>query len=94
VVSLAAGTFTIAESHYVMLNKGIALRGAGPGVTTLQRTNGAALGSYRPRGNPSSMMMVGQMRCSNNTTSTTLTVDAAAGTNSVRVASPIGFSVG
>ena len=44
--ALAAGTFTIAEGNYVLLNKGITLRGAGPGVTMLQRTDGARLGSY------------------------------------------------
>ena len=76
VVSLSAGTFTIAEGNYVMLNKGITLRGAGPGVTTLQRTNGATLGSYRPGSNPSPMIIVGPMRWNNNTTSTTLTADA------------------
>ena len=35
VVQLGAGTFTIAEGHYVLLNKGITLRGAGPGSTIL-----------------------------------------------------------
>ena len=46
VVSLAAGTFTIAEGEYVLVNKGITLRGAGPGITILNRTDGARLGSY------------------------------------------------
>jgi len=94
VVSLAAGTFTIAEGSYVMLGKGITLRGAGPGVTTLQRTNGATLGSYRPGRNPSPMMIVGPMRWNNETTSSILTADAVAGTNSVHVRSTAGFSVG
>jgi polygalacturonase len=40
-VMLGAGTFTIAEGNYVLLNKGITLRGAGPGVTILQRDQGA-----------------------------------------------------
>ena len=40
VVLLAAGAFTVDEGHYVLLNRGVTLRGAGPGVTTLQRTNG------------------------------------------------------
>jgi len=44
VVSLSAGIFTIAEGHYVLLDKGITLRGAGAGSTILQRTNGAQLG--------------------------------------------------
>jgi hypothetical protein len=94
VVQLAAGTFTIAEGSYVALNKGITLRGAGPGVTTLQRTNGAKAGSYQPGSSPSPMIIVGSQRWNNNITSTTLTADAAAGTNSVAVANPSGFSVG
>jgi hypothetical protein len=94
VVSLAAGTFTIAEGSYVMLNKGISLRGAGPGITILQRTKGATLGSYRPGSNPSPMIIVGPMRWNNKTSATALTADAVAGTNSIQVASSAGFSVG
>jgi hypothetical protein len=94
VVSLAAGTFTIAEGNYVALNKGITLRGAGPGVTTLQRTNGAKLGTYIPGSNPSPMIIAGPQRYNNGTTSTALTDDAVQGTNSVQVASTARFSVG
>jgi hypothetical protein len=94
VVSLAAGTFTIAEGHYVLLDKGITLRGAGPGVTLLQRTDGARLGSYIPGSNPSPMVIVGPQRYNNDETATTLTADAAQGMNSVQVASTAGFSVG
>jgi hypothetical protein len=94
VVSLSAGTFTIAEGNYVTLNKGITLRGAGPGITTLQRTDGATLGSYRPGSKPSPMIIVGPLRWNNNTSPTALTADVAAGTNSVQVASSAGFSVG
>jgi hypothetical protein len=36
VMSLAAGTFTIAAGNYVLLNKGVTLRGAGAGSTILQ----------------------------------------------------------
>jgi hypothetical protein len=93
-VSLGAGTFTIAEGNFVLLNKGITLRGAGPGITTLQRTNGAKVGSYQPGSKPSPMIIVGPQRWNNNITSTTLTADAAAGTKSVAVANPSGFSVG
>jgi hypothetical protein len=93
-VSLGAGSFTIAEGNFVLLDKGITLRGAGPGITTLQRTNGAKIGSYQPGSKPSPIIIVGPQRWNNNTTSTTLTADAAAGTNSVAVANPSGFSVG
>jgi hypothetical protein len=94
VVSLAAGTFNIAEGHYVLLNKGITLRGAGPGVTILQRSDGARLGSYVPGANPSPIIILGPQRYSNNKIGTALAADAAQGTNSVRVASTSGFSVG
>ena len=47
VVQLSAGTFLINDGH-LLINKGVTLRGAGPGVTTLKRTNGATPGSYTP----------------------------------------------
>jgi hypothetical protein len=94
VVSLAAGTFTIAEGQYVAINKGITLRGAGPGLTTLQRTDGAALGNYRPGSKPSPLIIVGPVRWNNNTGAAPLTADAGAGTTSVQLASTAGFSVG
>jgi hypothetical protein len=94
VVSLSAGTFTIAEGNFVLVNKGITLRGAGAGVTILQRTDGAKLGSYVPGSNPSPIIIAGPQRYNNNTTATRLTADAAQGTKSVQVASTAGFSVG
>jgi hypothetical protein len=94
VVSLAAGTFTIAEGNYVLLNKGITLRGAGPGVTTLTRTGGATLNSYIPGSRPSSLIIVGPQLFNNGETATTLTADVAEGSYSVQVASTRGFSVG
>src|SRR6202044_2470425 len=53
VVSLAAGTFTIAEGNFVLIPKDITLRGAGPGATILTRKGGATLGTYQPGKNPS-----------------------------------------
>jgi hypothetical protein len=95
VVMLGAGTFTIAEGNYVLLNKGITLRGAGPGTTILQRTNGAQLNSYFPGSNPSPMIIVGPQRWNiTSGTTTTLTADAAAGSRSLDVFSTAGFSVG
>jgi hypothetical protein len=94
VVNLSAGTFTVVEGNYVLLDKGITLRGAGPGVTTLRRTNGATLGSYFPGSNPSPMIIAGPQRYGSSTTSTALTGDAVQGTSSVQVASATGFSVG
>jgi hypothetical protein len=94
VVQLAAGIFTIAEGNFVLLNKGITSRGAGPGKTILQRTNGATLDSYLPGSNSSPMIIVGPQRYSNGQTATAMTADAAARANSVQVASTAGFSVG
>ncbi len=94
VVALAAGTFTIAEGNFVLLNKGVTLRGAGPGATTLQRTNGAQLGSYAPGSNPSPLILVGPQRFNNTETATALAADVAHGATSVTVASTAGFSVG
>src|SRR5262249_8045364 len=93
-VSLRAGSFTIAEGDFVLLDKGITLSGEGPDITTLQRTKGVKIGRYQPGSKLSPIIIVGPQRWNNNTTSTTLTADAAAGTNSVAVANPSGFSVG
>jgi len=95
VVMLGAGTFTIAEGNYVLLNNGITLRGAGPGATILQRTDGAQLNSYNPGSNPSPMIIVGPAEYgSSYNVITTLTADGAAGSYSIDVASTAGFSVG
>lgn len=94
VVSLAAGVFTVAEGNYVMINKGITLRGGGPSVTTLRRTDGASPGSYRPGGNPSPMIIVGPMRWNNDSAFTPLTADAIVGATTVQVASAAELSVG
>ena len=40
VVQLSAGTFTV--NNRILISKGITLRGAGPGLTTLQKTNSGA----------------------------------------------------
>jgi len=94
VVSLAAGTFTIAEGNYVLIDQGITLRGAGPGTTILTRTGGAKLGSDQPGKNPSPLVILGPERWNNNTTATLLATDVKHGGYSVQVASAQGFSVG
>ena len=91
VVSLSAGTFTIAEGNRVQLNKGVTLRGAGAGSTILTRTGGATLNSYNPGSNPSPMIVLGS---AGNPTPTTLTADGAQGGYSVQVSSAAGFAVG
>ncbi len=59
VVSLKAGTFTIAEGNTVVIDRGITLRGAGQGATILTRTGGATLGSYQPGTHPSWIVFLG-----------------------------------
>jgi hypothetical protein len=52
VVQLSAGAFTINGGNYLLLNRGITLRGSGPGVTTLQKTDGAKPGQGPPGPTP------------------------------------------
>jgi hypothetical protein len=95
VVSLVAGTFTIAEGSYVLLNKGITLRGAGSSKTILQRTDGAKLGSYFPGSSPNPIILAGPARWGSGfTTAASLTADTKPGDTSVQVSDATGFSVG
>ena len=73
VVQLSAGTFTINGGNYLLINKGITLRGAGPGQTTLQKTDGAKPGQEQTGANPSPLVIIGPARWdSNNERSTNL----------------------
>ncbi len=100
VVQLSAGTFTINGGNYLLINKGITLRGAGPDQTTLQKTDGAKPNTEATGANPSPLVIVGPARWSSNGTSTSvtgstnLTADAVKGAYSITVASTAGFSVG
>jgi len=96
VVQLSAGTFTIGTTGgFILVNKAITLRGAGPGQTTLQKTNGATPGSYQPGPYPAPIVIVGPARWDNGGgSSANLTSDAVKGAYSVNVASSAGFSAG
>jgi len=95
VVMLGAGTFTIAEGNFILINKGITLRGAGPGSTILTRTGGATLGSGNSGSNPSAMAVLGVNQFGGGYSKTTaLTADGAQGSYSITVASATGFSAG
>src|SRR5258705_9120929 len=60
VVQLAAGTLIIHSGNYILLDKGINLRGAGPGQTTLAKPNGAQPSPAPvPGPNPSPLVVVG-----------------------------------
>jgi len=99
VVQLAAGTF-ILNSGFLLVNKGITLRGAGPGQTTLAKTNGAKPFQEAVGANNSPLIIVGPSRYSTTSDasgvvgSTNLTVDAVAGAYTVKVAGANGFSAG
>ena len=98
VVLLSAGTFTVGEGNFILLNKGITLRGAGPRSTIIQRTNGCRPLSPSSNGNcgsnPSPFIIVGPKQYNNWLYSTNLTGDAVQGAYSVQVTSASGFSVG
>jgi hypothetical protein len=93
VVQLSAGTFLI--NNYILINKGITLRGAGPGQTRLVKTNGAKPFEYRPD-NQQPIIIVGPQRWPkvNDATSVNLSADAVKGTNFVTVANAAGFAPG
>jgi hypothetical protein len=100
IVQLEAGTFIINGGNFLLINKGITLRGAGPGRTTLAKTNGAKPFQSAVSANPSPLIIVGPSRYSTSPDasgvvgSAALTADGAKGTYSVTVTSAAGFSPG
>lgn len=99
VVQLTAGTFLINSGNFVLINKGITLRGAGPDRTTLAKTDGAKPFPQPPGTNLSPLIIVGPARYGTGDNvgvvgSTNLASDAVKGANSVTVASTSGFSTG
>jgi Pectate lyase superfamily protein len=97
IVLLSAGTFTINSGNFLLIDKGITLRGAGPGLTTLQKTDGARPGVAATGPKPSPIVILGPTRWAKNggfAGSTNLSADAAKGAYSITVASPSGFKAG
>jgi hypothetical protein len=99
VVQLAAGTFTVNSGNFLLINKGITLRGAGPGQTTLAKTDGAKPFQETVSAKPSPLIIVGPFRYpataeAASLHSTDLTIDAAKGSYAVTVASAAEFSPG
>lgn len=100
VVQLTAGTFLINNGNYLLINKGITLRGAGPQQTTLEKTNGARPFHDAPGAKPSPLIIVGTSLFSTTDDtidvigSTNLTADAVKGAHAISVASTAGFSPG
>jgi len=94
VVQLSAGTLRI-DNNFLIINRGITLRGAGGGSTILRRTNGARPNQYTCQVcDP--VIVVGPNRwpLPDNSTSQNLTADGAKGAYSVTVANGSGFTAG
>jgi hypothetical protein len=100
VVQLAAGTFLINAGNFLLINKGITLRGSGPGRTTLAKTDGAKPFSSAVSAHPSPLIVVGPSLFAttgdsiNAAGSADLTADAAKGAYSVTVADARRFKPG
>ena len=100
VVQLDAGTFLINSGNFLLVNKGITLRGAGPGRTILAKTNGARPFQEAVSAKPSPLLIVGPGiwtstgRPNDVVASTRLTGDAVKDAYAVTTASAAGFSPG
>jgi hypothetical protein len=99
VVLLSAGTFTINNGNLLLIYKGITLRGAGPGQTILQKTDGARPGVEATGSKPSPIVILGPARWANDdhfgfAGSSNLTADAVKGAYSITVDSPRDFKAG
>lgn len=83
-LNLSVGTFLV--NDYIMLNKGITLRGAGPGATKLMKTNGARWFDYHAD-DPEPIIVMGPTRWPkiDDSTSVDLAADAVKGAMSVTV---------
>lgn len=98
-VQLAAGIFLINNGNFLLINKGITLRGSGPGRTVLAKTDGAKPFQQDPGAKPSPLIVAGPFRypptaAAGGFVSTNLISDAVKGTNAVTVVSATGFSRG
>ena len=94
VVQLSAGAFLCNQS-FVSIHGGITLRGAGSGLTTLRKTNGAQPDT-EASGDPQPLVIIGPNRWPrpDNTTSQNLTIDGAKASMSVTVANAAGLAAG
>jgi hypothetical protein len=100
VVQLSAGTFLVNDGRYLSINKGITLRGAGPGQTIIAKTNGAKPFQSEVSAKPSPLIVVGASLYSKTADSTNtigsvaLAADAIKGEYTVKVADAGGFVPG
>jgi len=100
VVQLGSGTFLVNSGNVVLIDKGITLRGAGPGLTTLAKTDGAKPAQEKVGVHPSPLVIVGPSRYSTNGNSSgiarsvELTQDAVQGADTLAVAEASAFHAG
>ena len=100
VVQLTAGTFLINSGNYLLINKGITLRGAGPDQTILAKTDGAKPFQSAVSAKPSPLILVGPSMFSSTGDNmdtirpTDLTADAIKGEYAIKVADTAGFTPG
>jgi hypothetical protein len=96
VVQLAAGTYTLNGGEFILLNKPVTLRGAGPQATLLQKTDGAKPNHEETGPNPSPLIVVGpsQYPANEANESTDAVEDAAKGTFTVQVKDASHFQPG
>jgi hypothetical protein len=94
VVQLAAGTFTC--NSYLLIDKGITLRGAGAGQTLIRKTNGATPNHDSCQSSTEPNLIIGPNRWPwlDDATAKNLTADGAKGATSVTVTSASGFAAG
>jgi pectate lyase-like protein len=96
VVLLSRGKFTIDGGRFLLLHKGITLRGAGPGQTTLQKRDGARPDQEATGPKPSPLVVIGPSRMKKEGEAPTadLATDAVKGAREIVVRSPAGFRAG
>ena len=100
VVQLSAGTFHVNDGHYLRVNKGITLRGSGPGRTILAKTDGAKPFQSAVSAKPSPLVVVGASLFSttqdstNATGAVALAADAVKGDYAIQLTNAAGLAPG
>jgi len=102
VVLLSPGSFTI--NDFILIHSAVTLRGAGPGVTILQKTNGARPrrsamqpidpGAYNPDSQPVVILGASRWPGTDDTKSQTLSADGPKGASFVTVSDGSSFTAG
>jgi len=95
VVQLTGGIFRIDAAHGIIIAKGVTLRGVGPGLTLLRRTNGARMGSVTAIQRADPVIIIGPQRWpTSEGPSVALTTEGLKGAMSITVSSVAGLAAG